>query len=637
MSPEPSGPVGAVREDRAPFVPVQDRVAAQPSDRLALLAGESYLTYGELNARANQLARLLCDRRLDRARPVGICLERSADFVVAILGVLRSGHPYLPFDPRQPRGRLDDRLRQAGAAALVTRSSLLAETTNPDLPVLLVDRERQALARESTSTPGLPVAAEDLAYSLFTSGTTGGPKCVEVVHGGLSAYPDAFNARLAIDADARYLHVASFAFSAAVRQLFVPLSLGATVALASFEQIHDPLGLLRWVKDEDITVLDWVPSYLRQVCAALASLAPAARGDLMDHRVEMLVSSGEALSWALVRRWRDDCGFRGRIANAYGQTETTGLVAWYEVPATQPDPDSPMVAMGCAVPPAELHCLNDAMVPLPAGIPGDLWVAGPCVARAYRGGGPAMLKRPNPFSAWPELLATGDKVRVDAGGVIHFEGRCDDQVKVRGVRLTLGDVEEALRSHPSVQDAAVVVREDDRGEVRIHAFLEPAVGASTDEQAVRRHLRECGADYLVPHAIIWSPGLPRTPSGKADRPALALSLEAGTGDGATPAEPSGAAAANVYAVVREAWVDALGTDAEDGDFFELGGDSLQVIAMLGRITTALRLDKPLIAAFFGDPTLKGLLEVISDGRTAELSAPLVPRPRGRRALGSGGS
>jgi len=277
------------------------------------------------------------------------------------------------------------------------------------------------------------------------------------------------------------------------------------------------------------------------------------------------------------------------------------------------------------------------MVPPPAGIPGDLWVAGPCVARAYRGGGPAMLKRLNTFSAWPELLATGDKVRMDAGGVMHFEGRRDDQVKVRGVRLTLGDVEEALRSHPSVQDAAVVAREDDRGEVRLHAFLEPAAGASTDEQAVRRHLRECGADYLVPHAIVWSPRLPRTPSGKADRPALASSLDAGTGDGAAPAEPSAAAAANMYAVVREAWADALGTDAEDGDFFELGGDSLQVIAMLGRITTALRLDKPLIAAFFGDPTMKGLLNVISDGKAAELSAPFVSLTRGQRPLGWGGT
>jgi len=300
MNPEPNAPIGAVREDRAPFAPVHDRIAAQPSDRLALLAGESYLTYGELNARANQLARLLCDRRLDRARPVGISLERSADFVVAILGVLRSGHHYLPFDPRQPRGRVGDRLRQAGAAALVTRGSLLAETTSPDLPVVLLDRERQALARESTSAPGVPVAAEDLAYSLFTSGTTGGPKCVEVTHGGLSAYPDAFNTRLAIDADARYLHVASFAFSASVRQLFVPLSLGATVALASFEQIHDPMAFLRWVKNEDITVLDCVPSYLRQLCAALASLTPAARGDLMDHRVETI----RTVRWS---RWVPPC------------------------------------------------------------------------------------------------------------------------------------------------------------------------------------------------------------------------------------------------------------------------------------------------------------------------------------------
>ncbi|MBK8724487.1 MAG: non-ribosomal peptide synthetase [Holophagaceae bacterium] len=614
-------------------------MGAQPAENLALLTQDGYLTYGELNARANQLARALLDRGLDQAAPIGICLERSADFVVAILGVLRAGHPYLPFDARQPRNRIAELLQEARGGALLTHGNLFAEGTGPDLPILRLDRERRALAREATAEPGVPVAPEDLAYCLFTSGSTGRPKCVEVTHGGLAAYPRAFNARLGIDAEARYLHGASFAFSASLRQLFVPLSVGATVALATVEQIRDPLGLLRWVKEEELTVLDWVPSYLRQVCAELERLGPEARRALTGPQVRILVSSGEALSWPLVRRWREAAGFTGRIANAYGQTETTGLVAWCEVGEVPEAEAHALVPLGAALHPAELYALDEALHPLIAGGVGDLWVAGPCVARGYRGGA-ALPKRPNPFSPWPELYATGDRVRVAADGTLIFEGRADDQVKVHGVRLALGEVEEALRSHPAVRDAAVLAVEEAGGETRLHAFLEPMADAFADEQAVRRHLRERCADHLVPHAIRWLPRLPRTASGKADRPALraALAAEQGFPDanqGALVPASTGPSAETVEAVVRAAWTQTLGTGLEDGDFFELGGDSLQVIAMLGHITTALKLDTPLIAAFFGEPTLPGLLRTIRAGLAAEPAMPLVARPRVPRLLGPG--
>jgi amino acid adenylation domain-containing protein len=632
MTPSAAGP--------SAFVPLPDLVAAQPTGNLALLTTNGYLTYGELNARANQLARLLGDRGFDRACPIGICLERSEDVVVSILGVLRAGHPYLPFDARQPRSHIMEMLHQSGAVALVTHSSLFPAESSLDLPVLMLDRERRALARESAALPGLAVAPEDLAYCLFTSGSTGRPKCVEVTHGGLAAYPGAFNSKLGLAAEARYLHGASFAFSASLRQLFVPFSVGATVALAGFEQIRDPLRLLRWIKQEELTVLDWVPSYLRQVCTELERLEPVERRDLLANQVRMLLSSGEALSWSLVQRWRELSGYRGRIANAYGQTETTGLVTWYEVPVAQPEMTDSLVPMGLALPQAELHCLDEALRPVATGGVGNLWVAGPCVARGYRGDGPAMVKHPNWFSTWPELYATGDKIRPGADGSFAFAGRSDDLVKVHGVRVALGAVEEALRSHPGIQEAAVLGREDGEGELRLHAWLEPTTEPAADEQAVRRHLREHFPDYVVPHTIRWCPRLPRTPSGKIDRPALLDSMTAGAAlPLGTPAHPEptpgGKPVAEVEAVVREAWLHTLGTAVEDGDFFELGGDSLQVIAMLGRITAGLKVDTPLIAAFFGDPTLSGLVRVIQDGMAAEPATPLVAMPRAPRLLGPG--
>lgn len=631
----------SIKKSQEVFTALHDCISQQPGDRVALVTKEGYLTYGELNGRANRLARRLGELGIEKSRPIAICPERSVEFVTAILGVLKAGHSYVPLDPKQPWERISALLEQARAGALVTTSDLFSETATIGIPALRLDRERKALAGQASHDLGISIASDDAAYCMFTSGSTGKPKCVEITHGGLAAYPGAFNSKLGLDAEGTYLHVASFSFSASLRQLFVPLSVGARVALASLDQIRDPLALLRWVKQEDITVIDWVPSYLRGICAELSRLPEAQRSNLLDHQVKVLVSSGEALSWSLVRRWRDEIGFRGRIANAYGQTETTGLVAWYEIQAEPPGPPvSLWVPMGSALPQAELYGLNGAMQCVPPGVVGDLWVAGPCVARGYLNQGNTLLKRPNPFSKWPDLYSTGDRVRVNAEGLFEFEGRVDDQVKVHGVRVALGEIEEALRCGPGVMDAAVVAAADAQSETRIYAFIVPHPGAVEDDQALRRFLREHFPDYVVPHFIQWCVQLPRTASGKADRPALMASISSVGGIG-VGAEPSGTSeeigaelVIDVEAVVREAWSHTLGSEAGDGDFFELGGDSLQAIALLGRITSNLQVEIPLIAAFFGDPTLQGLVKVIRDGMAAapararsEISkAPRISRP-----------
>lgn len=600
----------------APFIPVHGQVALQPPGNLAVRGADGALTYGELNARANQLARRLDSLGPAMGDPVGVCLGRSTEAVAAMLAVLRSGRPFLPLDPRQPRGHLEGLLQRAGARALLTRSDLWGPGPGPGLQVLELDRERQALAQESTADPGHPTAPGDLAYCLFTSGSSGRPKCVEITHASLSVYPAGFNSRLDIGAADRYLHTASFAFSASMRQLFVPFSVGACVVLAGQEQVRDPLGLLRLVQREDVTVLDWVPSYLRTMCAELERQSEAQRRRLVDNRVGILVSSGEPLSWSLAQRWRRSAGYRGRLASCYGQTETTGLIAWYELPPEPPEPAPTWVPLGEALPQARLYALDADRRPAPPGSEADLWAAGPCVARGYRDGAPA-AQLPGPEARF----ATGDRVRVDADGGWTFTGRADGQVKLNGVRVELAEVEEALRSHPGVQDAAVLAVEDGEGNLRLHAFLEPAPGPGTDAAALRRHLRERHPDHLQPHQLTWRERLPRTLSGKADRPALRASL-----DSAAPAAAAATAQADAAAVVQAAWAATLGEEAGEGDFFELGGDSLQAIGMLGRIATALHLDTPLIAAFFGDPTRSGLVRVIQAGLAAEPALPRAQDP-----------
>lgn len=610
----------------AGFLPVHDQVALQPPGNLAVVGTDAALTYGELNARANQLARRLVGLGPDYAGPVGICLGRGTEAVTAMLAVLRSGQPFLPLDPNQPRSHLLALLRQAGAGALLTRSDLWGPGPDPDLPVLALDQDQRRIIQESAADPGLPTAPGDLAYCLFTSGSSGRPKCVEITHASLTVYPGAFNSRLGIDAGDRYLHSASFAFSASVRQLFVPFSVGACVVLAGSEQLRNPLALLRRIQQEEVTVLDWVPSYLRTVCAELERLPLDQRRRLMDNRVGILVSSGEPLSWALAQRWRRSSGCRGRLASCYGQTETSGLVAWYELPADPPGQASIWVPLGEALPQAQLFALDANLQPAPAGSEADLWAAGPCAARGYRGG-VSLAKRQGPWPDAPLLFPTGDRVWVDAEGGFTFTGRADGQVKVNGVRVELAEVEEALRGHSAVQDAAVLVEEDGDGALRLHAFLEPVRHSDPDSAALRRHLRERHPDHLQPHLLSWRDPLPRTLSGKVDRPALRASLQA-----AAVQPDLSIAQGGVEAVVHSAWSAVLGGEAGDGDFFELGGDSLQAIGMLGRIATALQLDTPLIAAFFGDPTRSGLLRVLRDGLAAEPAVPLTSVPRVPRHL-----
>lgn len=611
MIPEPQPGPGP---DLPSFVPVQDRVAAQPPGHTALRAVDAVLDYAELNARANQVAHRLGQGPAGGG-PVGVCFERTSDAVVALLGVLRSGRAFLPLDARQPRPHLQELLACAGASGLVSRDDLWEPGSRPDLPFLALDRERAALDRESTCDPSHPVLPEDLAYCLFTSGSSGRPKCVEITHASLAAYPEAFNTRLELAAGDRYLHGASFGFSAALRQLLVPFSVGACVVLAASSRIRDPLGLLQLARDLDVTVLDWVPSYLRMVCTELERLAPEGRERLLNPSLRILLSSGEPLSWNLVQRWRDWAGPRSRVASCYGQTETAGLVAWYEVPPEPPPPASTWVPLGTALPQAQLHALDADLRPAPPGSLADLWVAGPCLARGYRGTAPLVVRR----GGWPEaplLLPTGDRVDVQASGGLTFAGRSDDQVKVNGIRVDLGEIEEALRSHPGVEDAVVVAVEDAEGGQQLHGFI--AAGRGFDAGSLRRHLRARFPDHLQPHHLVHRDSLPRTLSGKPDRPALKAALEPAA---RTPAGP------DVEDAVQSAWRDVLGPGAGAGDFFELGGDSLQAIRMLGRLASALQLDTPLIAAFFGDPTLEGLTRVIREGLAAGASTPLAGRAR----------
>ncbi|HEU0053270.1 MAG TPA: amino acid adenylation domain-containing protein, partial [Longimicrobium sp.] len=554
---------GSIRGDALPGPGIGAHFEAQARrtpDATALVFGGESLTYRELNERANRLARHLGRLGAGPEARVGICLERGVELVVSVLAVLKAGGAYVPLDPAYPAARLAFMLADSGVAVLVTRERLRpALPARPGTAVVAVDAAREEIARESAANPARGATAESLAYVIYTSGSTGMPKGVMVPHRGVPNLARAQAERFGIDGTSRVLQFASPSFDAAVAELFATLLAGATLVLASSDELLPGPGLLEILRSRRVTVATLPPSVL--------AVLPA--DGLPDLRT--VVSAGEAVDAATAERWSADRAF----VNAYGPTEITVCATCGEWAR-----DGRAPAIGRPLPNVRTYVLDDAGRPAPAGVPGELFVGGIGVARGYLGRPGLTAERfvPDPFASAPggRLYRTGDRVRGRPDGELEFLGRVDAQVKLRGFRVEPGEIEAALRLCPGVAACAVVVREDAPGERRLVAY---AAGAA-DAGALRAHLRERLPEHLVPDACVVLERLPLTPNGKVDRAALPAPA-ATAGSHAPPATP-------VEKRLAAIWTEVLGV-AEvgvDQPFLELGGHSLRAVGVLARVADA---------------------------------------------------
>ncbi|WP_226893766.1 non-ribosomal peptide synthetase [Nisaea sediminum] len=601
--------VNATARDYGSFEPVIrgfERVAAEDPSRAALRFEGAELGYGELNARANALARRLLRAGVGRDVRVGVALERSADLVVALLAVMKAGGAYVPLDPELPADRLGFMIGDAAAPVVVTRTGLLETLPVHDGRTICVDDAGRSSRRGADAgNPDVELGPNDLAYVIYTSGSTGLPKGVMNEHGGLANRILWMQERFGIGAGDKVLQKTPYTFDVSVWEFFWPLMCGACLVVAKPGGHKDPDYLARLMEEEGISVLHFVPSMLQ---AFLGHGGSAARLNQCNS-LRYVMCSGEALSPSLVERFESLKPGNAELHNLYGPTEAAIDVTHWRCGSPAEDP----LPIGHAIANTSLYVLDSALEPVPVGVAGDLWIGGVQVSRGYLGrqGLTATTFIADPYSPKPgaRMYRTGDIARRRADGALVYLGRSDFQVKLRGFRIELGEIESALMSHGSIKEAAVLLREDRQGDPRLVGYL--VAEGNVIPADLGPKLRERLPEHMVPSDWVTLEALPITANGKLDRNALPAPELTAAGLGGRPRGPEEEVCCAVLAGV-------LGREevgAED-NFFALGGHSLLAVQVVGRLRKALGIELP-ANAVFAHPTARDLAKHVRDAKRAD--------------------
>lgn len=636
----PSSPSAAI--DAAPrgpcFHDLFEAQAARVPHRTALVCRDVSLTYSELNSAANRLAHHLRGLGVGPNRCVALCMERSADMIVGLLGILKAGGAYVPLLPDAPRARLAHQLAETEAPVIVTQEKLARVLPDTPARVVRLDADRAALAAESDANPPSLTAPGDLVYVIYTSGSTGVPKGVAVRHENLVNYTQFIGAK--VDAPAfddqgglSWSTVSTLAADLGNTAIFPALAFGGTLHVIDHEMALDGDLFAAYARERRLDVLKITPSHLN------ALLAAEDGKDVLPRRI--LITGGEASTWPLVERVRSMAKLRW--INHYGPTETTigSLTFDLDEEAESIRHLAATVPIGRPMANTRVYVLDEAGAPVKEGEPGELYIAGRGVTSGYLEQPERTAERflPERGSSDPSarMYRTGDRVRVLPGGAIEFLGRVDFQVKIRGYRVELGEIEAVLRGHPGVREVIVVGREVRPQDLRIVAYHVPSAPSATADD-LRRVAREKLPDHMVPSVFVSLDALPLNPNGKVDRKALPDPFAEGGAAAGQGAEPEPARFTGEVGTepfeeqIAEIWRAVLGVRSfgMDDSFFDIGGHSLAAIHMLAEVhkRTGKRLPN---AILFESPTVRGMAEALRKAGASPLFRSLVPiQPKGRR-------
>ena len=559
-----------------------ERQVQRAPDAVAVEFEGERLTYRELNRRSNQLASYLRRLGVGPNVLVGICLERSLEMIVALIGVVKSGGAYLPLDPAYPAERLAFMLEDAQTSVLLTEERLLESLQVPEgVRVCRIDRDAEMIGAEEGRDLEHLGSPESPAYVIYTSGSTGKPKGVLVTHGNVDRLFAATEPWFQFDERDVWTMFHSYAFDFSVWELWGALRYGGRLVVVPRSVTRAPEAFHALLVRAGVTVLNQTPSAFRQFIAADGSSTDSLR-------LRLVIFGGEALDPGMLKPWFERHGDESpQIVNMYGITETTVHVTYHVV--TRADLSQPsMSVIGRPIPDLQIYILDDRLQLCPIGIPGELHVAGAGLAIGYLHRPELTSQRfiPNPFATQPgeRLYKTGDRGRYLADGQIEYLGRLDQQVKIRGHRIELGEIESILGQHPGVREAIVVAREDAPGDRRLVAYVVGTGGVPLSTSEMRSFLKRLLPEHMVPSGFVSLDHMPLTPSGKVDRKALP------TPDATRPELEEAFVAPQSHAekVLAGIWAQVLKMEriGIHDNFFELGGDSILSIQIVARANQA---------------------------------------------------
>ena len=579
---------------------VEQQARTSPESPAVLFADEA-VTYDELNRRANRFANHLRSLGVTPEMRVGICLERSIQMLVAVLGVLKAGAAYVPLDPRCPGDRLSFIVRDAQARVVVTEEALADLVAAGTASVVSLDRHREAIAQRSDKDLKMRIGPENLAYVLYTSGSTGRPKGVQVSHRALTNLVLAMRDQLSIERDDVVAATTTLSFDVAALELFVPLTVGATEVITSSDEVLDAWGLCDLLTERGVTVLQATPTVWRVLLET---------GKFKGGQIRALCG-GEVLMPDLADQLTTSCA---SVWNLYGPTETTVWSSAHRVTSGAP------ISLGRPIANTSFHVVDEELREVPIGVVGELCIAGVGLSRGYiaRPGLTAERFVPNPFPRVPgeRLYRTGDLVRYRSDGTLEFMGRGDDQVKLRGHRIEPGEIEASLSSHPAVRTAVVVAQDEMPRSPRLLAYVVPSGGAGSGvgelPSQLLDYLRARLPAYMIPSAFVVLDALPRTPSGKVNRSLLP------DPDQERPdlEEAYVAPRSSLEREVTELAAELLRLDRVGvrDDFFQLGGHSLLAARLVTEVRQRYGVDLPL-HGLFETPRVEHLASLIEQELT----------------------
>jgi amino acid adenylation domain-containing protein len=601
----------------------EDQVKRTPEAEAVNYEGQN-LSYAELNGRANQVARYLRARGVEPDQPVGICVERSLEMVVGLLGILKAGGAYVPLDPDYPPERLQYMLEDAAPKVLLIQERLRPRVPQTAARVIALDEQWSQIGRQDgddLSAPELGLTERHLAYVIYTSGSTGKPKGAMNEHRGVINRLQWMQDAYGLNSHDRVLQKTPFSFDVSVWEFFWTLTSGASLVMARPEGHKDPGYLRELIEQTGVTTLHFVPSMLQSF---LDQFRLGACSSLRH-----VVCSGEELPSSLQKKFFELLP-RVSLSNLYGPTEAAVDVTAWEC---NPGDHSARVPIGRPISNIQMYVLDRHMQPAPMGVSGELYIGGVGVGRGYLKRAELTAERflKDPFSADPELrlYKTGDLGRWRTDGAIEYLGRNDYQVKIRGFRIELGEIEAQLSRHEQVKEAAVLAREDQPGEKRLVGYVvaRDAANAPVSAELLRAYLKGMLPEHMVPSAFVVMERFPLTPNGKLDRKALPVPEQ-----GAYVRRQYEAPQGEVEEILAGIWQGLLPVErvGRQDNFFELGGHSLLIVQMLERLRrVGLSVE---VRAVFESPTLADLVGVLTRESMEQIEVPPNGIPLGCDAI-----